>query len=141
MSREYLKIELIHYTLIGERLPLLTTRKKPKKQVARNKRVEQSTFMGQAAFQAGMHGVSGGSMSAIGGGQIGSGFLSGMVSSIVSSGIEGLGSLGKQVKEVGIKGYGVGEVSTFASRNKDLFKAIMIASGGLSDGLSSMISG
>ncbi|MXV37283.1 hypothetical protein GO491_01135 [Flavobacteriaceae bacterium Ap0902] len=101
-----------------------------------------STFVGQAAFQAGAHGYTGGFMSLLDGGDFGSGFLSGMVASVIGSGIEGLGSLGKQT-EVFLQGksFGRSAVSTFGSRNKELFKALIIASGGVSGGISSTIAG
>ena len=63
--------------------------------------------VGKAAFEAGLHGFSGGFMNALNGVDPRSGFASGAISSIVGSGITGLGSLGKQVKEVGIRGFGV----------------------------------
>lgn len=71
-----------------------------------------------------MHEMSGGLMSALNGGDFGSGFAAGMVSSVLSSAIGGT----------------VGG-SSFATNNSGLFKAIMLASGGLSGGLSSSIAG
>lgn len=85
--------------------------------------------VGRAAFEAGMHAISGGAMSAIDGGKFVSGMLSGAVSSLMSSGIRALGN---------IKGIGG---TTFGSKNPELLKAIMITSGGLSGGISSTIAG
>ncbi len=94
-----------------------------------------SSTLGQAAFQAGMHGVTGGVMSSIEGGNFGSGFAAGMVSSIISSGIEALGT-----NYAG----GIGENGNYGKNafgNSGGFKAVMIASGGLSGGISSSIAG
>jgi hypothetical protein len=75
-------------------------------------------------------------MSEIQGGNFGSGFAAGAVSSLVSSGIQSLG-------EVGIDGEING--NKFAIKNEfgntDGYKAIILASGGLSGGLASSIAG
>ncbi|WP_027383288.1 RHS repeat-associated core domain-containing protein [Epilithonimonas caeni] len=84
---------------------------------------------GSAAFQAGMHGITGGMMSVLENGSINSGFLSGAISSLVASGVQGLGS---------IKGtYNC----SMADTNRGLLKASMIVAGGLSGGISSSIAG
>ncbi|WP_415060178.1 RHS repeat domain-containing protein [Flavobacterium sp.] len=88
------------------------------------KAVEGLAIFDKALFQAGMHGISGGLMNVLGGGEFGSGFASGVVSSLISSVIQA---------RVDSK--------NFATNNPGLFKAIMIASGGLSGGLSSTIAG
>ncbi len=74
--------------------------------------------MGKTVFQAGAHGVTGGTMSAIEGSSFISGFAAGAVSSLIGSGTQGLGIKGKDLKNV-----------------------ITIASGGLSGGISSTIAG
>ncbi len=89
----------------------------------------------RAAFQAGMHGVTGGVMNSIEGENFISGFASGAVSSIISSGIEALGT-----NYAG----GIGENGNYGKNafgNSGGFKAVMIASGGLSGGISSSIAG
>jgi RHS repeat-associated protein len=73
---------------------------------------------GKALFQAGAHGTTGGVMSVIEGGNFGSGFAAGAVSSLVSSGVQSLGI-----------------------NNNDLKNVITITSGGLSGGISSSIAG
>ena len=85
---------------------------------------------GKFLFQAGAHGVSGGVFAELGGGDFGSGFLSGMVSSFISSGIKGLG-----IKA----GIGGKELNGFGESS--YFDAAMIASGGLSGGISASIAG
>lgn len=80
--------------------------------------VASSITVGKAIFQAGAHGMLGGTMSLLDGGDFGSGFLSGMVSSIISSGLQWINI-----------------------NNIILKKAVMIAGGGLSGGISSSISG
>ena len=93
--------------------------------------------IGKAAFQAGMHAVSSGIMSELQGGTFGSGFAAGAISSLISSGIESLGQTGG----VGTDAKG----NEFALRNNfgdgPLFKATMLAAGGLSGGISSSIAG
>ncbi len=79
----------------------------------------------RASVQAGAHGVVGGAVSEIEGGKFISGFSAGVVSSLVSSGVEGLGP--------GEKGIGV--------LNSSQTQAAMIAGGGLSGGISSTIAG
>jgi hypothetical protein len=73
-----------------------------------------------------MHGYTGGIMNVGNGGEFLSGFASGAASSLVSSGMQGLGTL-----------Y-AGDV-LFGSTT--LFKAVSIAAGGLSGGISSTIAG
>lgn len=87
-----------------------------------------TTFIGKAALQAGMHAVSGGVMSALETNNFNSGFLSGAISSIISSGIS---SLGIDFSKNAPNSFGKG----------DLIKVTMIASGGLSGGISSTIAG
>ncbi|UPT69792.1 MAG: RHS repeat-associated core domain-containing protein [Flavobacterium sp. JAD_PAG50586_2] len=100
---------------------------------------------GKALFQAGMHGMVGGTMSDIQGGSFASGLAAGAVSSLVSSGIESLGAGSTQIasnaEAASANGYGLAHITTFASRNPDLYKAIMITAGGVSGGLSSAIAG
>lgn len=93
-----------------------------------------ASFIGKAALQAGMHAISGGIMSALETGNVGSGFLSAMVSSVVASGVKGLGLLGGALSTAG-------EYTNIASRNPSLIKAIMVVAGGLSGGISSSIAG
>ena len=96
---------------------------------------------GKALFEAGMHGITAGMMSEIQGGSFASGLASGAVSSLVSSGIQAIGQTGEMVSGLDTKGNvisvpGVTEFSKTAG-----FKALMLASGGLSGGLSSSIAG
>lgn len=98
----------------------------------------------KAVVQVGLHGIARGLMSEFNGGKFISGFASGVVSSLVSSGVEALGN--SSVKLEGVMPTGIGgtflpEFSTFASRNPGLFKAIMLVSSGLSGGKSSSIAG
>ena len=91
--------------------------------------VATSTFsssVSQAAFQAGAHGITGGFMSSVNHGDFISGFASGAVSSVISSGIEGLGTTDGLANSFG---------------KSSTYKAVMIASGGLSGGISSKIAG
>lgn len=81
----------------------------------------------KAALQAGMHGVSGGVISAIDGGNFLSGFSSATISSLTSSGIERLG-VNKS-----------NELTKFGRSN--YFRAVMIASGGITGGISANIAG
>ncbi|WP_223598281.1 RHS repeat-associated core domain-containing protein [Chryseobacterium sp. GVT01B] len=97
----------------------------------------QTLTVGKAAFQAGMHALSGGAMSEIGGGKFISGFMSGAISSVVSSGVQALGESGYKFS---VEGNSI-SISSFGSRNVGLLKALMLASGGLSGGLSSSIAG
>ncbi len=91
--------------------------------------------VGTAAIQAGMHGVTGGIMSSIDGGNFLSGFASGAISSVISSGIEGLGTSYAGGKDLN------GNYGKNAFGKSSTFKAVMIASGGLSGGISSSIAG
>ncbi len=92
----------------------------------------------KAAMQAGLHGMKSGLMSAIEGGDFGSGFLAGAVSSLVSSGVDALGT---NYSGAGAYRGTNGEFSKNAFGSSSGFKAVMIASGGLSGGLSSAIAG
>lgn len=82
-----------------------------------------TNFMGQAM----LHGTTGGMMNTISGQDFWSGYAAGAVSSLVSSSIQGLSITN-------------GAPNSFG-RNTNLFKATMIASGGLSGGISSSIAG
>ncbi|OJX28740.1 MAG: hypothetical protein BGO86_15630 [Chryseobacterium sp. 36-9] len=89
--------------------------------------------------------ITSGAMSALDGGKFGSGFLSGMMSSLVSSGIQGIGESGTRL-EMGMTNIGgmpmaMPEITNLMTRNPGLFKAIMLTSGGLTGGLSSTIAG
>ena len=75
------------------------------------------------------HAITSGMMDAIQGNFGGSAFASGLVSSLVASGVQGLGS---------IKG---ADGIKFVDQKPNLLKAIMITSGGLSGGISSVIAG
>ena len=85
--------------------------------------------VGKAAFEAAAHAITSGMMDAIQGNFGGSAFASGLVSSLVASGVQGLGS---------IKG---ADGIKFVDQNPELLKAIMITSGGLSGGISATIAG
>lgn len=89
--------------------------------------------VGKAAFEAGMHAVSGGFFSEMNGGKFSSGFYSGAVSSIVSSGIEALGT-----NFTASTGAGHPVYNSFGS---DYMQATMIVAGGLTGGISSSIAG
>lgn len=94
---------------------------------------------GKALFEAGLHAISGGLMSAVEGGKFMAGALSGFVSSMVSSGIQSLGQTGATVTTV-VDGKGVTE----ALQNgfgQNYMKAVMVVAGGLSGGLSSTVAG
>ncbi|HAP94963.1 MAG TPA: hypothetical protein DCP54_04280, partial [Chryseobacterium sp.] len=102
--------------------------------------------VGKAAFEAGLHAITSGAMSALDGGKFGSGFLSGMMSSLVSSGIQGIGESGARLEGMSMTNIGgmpmaMPEISNLITRNPGLFKAIMLTSGGLTGGLSSTIAG
>ncbi|MEN2436730.1 RHS repeat-associated core domain-containing protein [Weeksellaceae bacterium A-14] len=89
--------------------------------------------VGKAAFEAGLHAISSGAMSAIEGGKFFAGALSGFVSSAISSGIEALGvdfSASKASGKPMLNGFG-----------QQYMRAVMIASGGFSGGISSIIAG
>jgi RHS repeat-associated protein len=94
------------------------------------------TSVNKALFQAAMHGITGGLMSEIQGGTFASGFAAGAVSSLVASGVESLGQNG---------GIGCDNGNDVALKNNfgssGAYKVVMIASGGLSGGLSSTIAG
>lgn len=74
-------------------------------------------------------------MSEIQGGSFASGFASGAISSMVSSGIGAIGDSGYYLDE------SYTQWSSFASRNPGMFKALMVSSGGLSGGVGSTIAG
>jgi len=103
-----------------------------------------SSFWAKAGLQAGLHGMKSGIMSAIEGGDFLSGFAAGAVSSLVSSGVEALGTdFSKGFGQIGVNEDG-GAIMGFAKNafgNSSAIKAVMIASGGLSGGLSSSIAG
>lgn len=89
-------------------------------------------------------------MSSLDGGEFGSGFASGAVSSLVSSGIEFIGDIGTKKD---FKFNMINETTNtttqqiitiegpLSSFNSDLFKAVNIVAGGLSGGISSTIAG
>jgi RHS repeat-associated protein len=87
-----------------------------------------------ALFQATAHGFMGAFMNVINGGDILSGFAAGAVSSLVSSGVGRLG-MSSQI----VDGKKILTPNQFGS--SPYFKAAIIASGGLSGGLSSVIAG
>jgi len=87
---------------------------------------------GKAAFEAGMHGVSGGLISQASGGDFGSGFFSGLISSSIASGVNALGIDFAASS---------GNNTVYNSFGKDYMQAAMIAAGGLSGGISSTIAG
>ncbi|GAB0155672.1 hypothetical protein CHRYSEOSP005_09340 [Chryseobacterium sp. Alg-005] len=98
-----------------------------------------ASFVGKAALQAGLHAVTGGMMSALETGNFGTGFLSGAVSSIISSGIQALGTnfTGNGAMQDANRNY----ISLNKFGSSDLIKATMLAAGGLSGGLSATIAG
>ncbi len=77
-----------------------------------------------------MRGITGGMMSVLENGSINSGFLSGAISSLVASGVQGLGTTIK-----GTYNCSMGDT------NPSLLKATMIVAGGLSGGISATIAG
>lgn len=94
-----------------------------------------SSTINQGIFQAGMHGVTGGMLSELQGGKFLSGFAAGAISSMVASGVKHLSNIEfDSLKSPS----GCG---TLASTNVALYKATMIATGGLSGGISSSIAG
>lgn len=97
--------------------------------------------VGKAAFEAGMHAISGGVMSAVEGGKFFSGMLSGAISSLMSSGIEALGKMKEGFQTLAGAEPGVGSITNIGSRNPGLLKAMMLTSGALSGGISSTIAG
>ncbi|WP_304343886.1 RHS repeat-associated core domain-containing protein [Chryseobacterium koreense] len=88
--------------------------------------------VGKATFEAGMHAFTGGWISAIDGGSFGSGFWSGLVSSVMASGVSALGiNFGASTRgNVVYNGFG-----------KDFMKATMVVAGGFSGGISASIAG
>ena len=103
-----------------------------------------TSFWAKAGLQAGMHGMKSGMMSAIEGGDFLSGFAAGAISSLVSSGVEALGTdFSKGFGQLGVDKDG-GAIMGFAKNSfgsGSAIKAVMIASGGLSGGISSSIAG
>jgi len=94
---------------------------------------QEAVSVGKALFEAGMHALSGGTMSAIDGGKFGSGALSGAISSLMSSSLQALGTDFGATKAAGR--------TIYNSFGKDLMKATMIVTGGLSGGISAAIAG
>ena len=93
----------------------------------------EALSVGKALFEAGMHGMSSGMMSVIEGGEYLSGMLSGAVSSLISSGVNALGTNFSATKAAGSTVYnGFGQ---------NYMKAAMLVAGGFSGGLSSTIAG
>ncbi|SDF50744.1 RHS repeat-associated core domain-containing protein [Epilithonimonas hungarica] len=92
----------------------------------------QLLTVGKAAFEAGMHAISSGLMSAADGGKFGSGFWSGLISSAMASSVQSLGiNFGASTRNNVV----------YNSFGKDMMKATMIAVGGFSGGISSAIAG
>ncbi|WP_449400486.1 RHS repeat domain-containing protein [Chryseobacterium wanjuense] len=96
--------------------------------------------IGKAAFQAGMHGLSGGFFSELNGGKFVTGMLSSATASLVGSGMEAWGQSSSTIEIISPED-GLGIVTTFAERNQDLMTALTLVSGGLSGGFSSTIAG
>lgn len=92
-------------------------------------------------FQAGAHGSTGGLMSVIDGGDFGSGFASGAVSSLISSGIEAWGNQDVSIATKETPNLMIREIGPRNLLKKDLYNVVLIASGGLSGGVSSCIAG
>lgn len=93
----------------------------------------QAVTIGKGLFEAGAHALTSGTMSALDGGKFVAGALSGAVSSALSSAIQALGTDFAATKAAGrviYNGFG-----------RDYMKAAMIATGGLSGGISSTIAG
>ena len=97
-----------------------------------------TSFWAKAGLQAGMHGMKSGMMSAIEGGSFLSGFAAGAISSLVSSGVEALGTNFSGSGSFRTVDGGFSPNSFGAGAG---IKAVMIASGGLSGGISSSIAG
>ncbi|MCW4451211.1 hypothetical protein OK344_03220 [Kaistella sp. BT6-1-3] len=97
-----------------------------------------ASFIGKAALQAGMHAVSGGIMSALNTGNFGSGFLAAMISSVIASGVQALGTnfTGNGAMQDANRNY-----MTYNKFGNSYMKAAMVASGGISGGISSSIAG
>lgn len=98
----------------------------------------QFVSTGKALFEAGLHAISGGLTSAVEGGKFFAGALSGFVSSMISSGIQGLGQDGGGIIDAKT---GKGLVAFQNNFGQNYMKAAMIVSGGLSGGISSVIAG
>ncbi|WP_259838719.1 RHS repeat-associated core domain-containing protein [Chryseobacterium herbae] len=94
---------------------------------------QEGLSIGKALFEAGMHALSGGAMSAIDGGKFGAGALSSAISSLMASSVQALGTDFGATKAAGR--------TVYNSFGKDLMKATMIVTGGLSGGISSAIAG
>lgn len=93
----------------------------------------QLLTFGKALFEAGMHSFSSGIMASLDGGNGGAAMLSGLVSSLISSGINALGTNFSGSKIAGkpvANGFG-----------QNYMKATMLVTGGFSGGLSSTIAG
>ncbi|WP_185113851.1 RHS repeat-associated core domain-containing protein [Chryseobacterium indologenes] len=93
----------------------------------------EAVSIGKALFEAGMHAYTGGVMSALDGGSFGAGALSGAISSMMASSIQGLGTDFGASKAAGKMMYN--------NFGKDLMKTTMIVTGGLSGGISAAIAG
>jgi hypothetical protein len=98
-------------------------------QVATSMIAAKVSAVNVALFQAGAHGFTGGLMNVANGGEFMSGFASGAVSSLVAS------SVGS------IKGFQIKDAAGNVTGLTPVGKAAMIASGGLSGGISSVIAG
>ena len=94
---------------------------------------QEAVTIGKAIFEAGAHALTGGIMSVLDGGKFGAGALSGAVSSALSSGIQALGTDFGATGEAGH--------TVYNGFGRDYMKATMIATGGLSGGISSTIAG
>lgn len=93
---------------------------------------------GKALFEAGLHAINGGVTSAIEGGKFLSGALSGMVSSLMSSGIQSLGETGMAWVNAET---GKTIQPLYNEFGRTYMKAAMLVAGGLSGGLSATIAG
>jgi RHS repeat-associated protein len=92
--------------------------------------------------RAGFHGMASGLMSKLDGGDFTTSFLSGAVSSLVSSGVQKIGDIGKGINYTSTETLTTGTITkSFAQNNPTLMKVITIASGGLSGGFSSAVAG
>lgn len=97
-----------------------------------------TTFIGKAALQAGMHGITGGIMSELSGGNFISGFAAGAISSIIASGVQALGTnfTGTGAMQDANRNY-----LTFNKFGTTYMKAVMVVAGGFSGGISASIAG
>lgn len=89
--------------------------------------------VGKALFEAGAHALTSGVMASMGGEFGGAAFMSGAISSLMSSGIQALGT-----------NFGLSKTSNKTVYNnfgKEYMKAVMVTTGGLSGGISSTIAG